>query len=121
MLHFNKNEYWVISSATFSPIMPYHGPDTPGPLRHERREYLWTSVLPRRPRLEWEAVQHRYSEQAERNKAIVLMCNCGLLRGSSSPFIEDATNKYDSHSPLLEIYAAYWPQTCLRTIPSEQG
>lgn len=32
------------------PSMPYRGRETPGPLRHERREYLWISHPPRRPR-----------------------------------------------------------------------
>lgn len=39
------------------PSMPYRGREIPGPPRHERREYLWISVPPRRLRLGWEAVQ----------------------------------------------------------------
>lgn len=45
-------------------FLPYHVSEKPGLQRHERREYLWTLAPSRRPRLEWEAGQHCYSELA---------------------------------------------------------
>ena len=61
----NQPLYCPEISKNSPPRKPYRGLETPGPLRRGRREYLWISVPPRRPRSVWQAVQRCWSKGAE--------------------------------------------------------
>lgn len=72
----NQPLYWPEISKNSPPGKPYRGHETPGPLRHGRREYLWISVPPRRPCSVWPAVQRCWSKGAETKQSQCGFGNC---------------------------------------------
>lgn len=106
-----RSKQWL--GGWFSSGGAHRVPGTPGPLLRETRGYLWISFPPQRPRSEWEAAPHRWTEWAATQQRTHQWWCLSL---------KTRQNKNELRCPPSPgFYGASWHRMCLRTSLSARG
>lgn len=106
-----RSKQWL--GGWFSSGGAHRVPGTPGPLLHETRGYLWISFPPQRPRSEWEAAPHRWTEWAATQQRTHQWWCLSL---------KTRQNRNELRCPPWPgFYGVSWHRMCLRTSLSARG
>lgn len=106
-----RSKQWL--GGWFSSGGAHRVPGTPGPLLRETRGYLWISFPPQRPRSEWEAAPHRWTEWAATQQRTHQWWCLSL---------KTRQNKNELRCPPSPgFYGARWHRMFLRTSLSARG